>query len=235
LNPNISVETVTKRFFNKYCFKLDLEIHGSAFLRYPTVPISEQIANRSRVNRKINFGGSWRNFLTQTPGANDVKALEYFLANQLMSPGKLKFRIEEPILSVYAEDETDLFNLATDLCDHLQNNKQIKRIHRPKTSKHLDLLQQGFTVKQNKFGYSYKIILREGRYSYAVKQQLHNYLKNLGDEVLLPEHLKEALDKTYDSFWGSYFYTKDLGVVTMISLISPTFIRSVETYQAVTK
>jgi len=235
LNPRISVEPVTKRFFNQYCYKLDLEIHGSAFLRYPDIPIEEQIEHRSRVNRKINFAGTWRNYRTKTPDSEDIKALEYLMTNYINSPGVFKFRIEEPTLSVYAEDENDLYDFAYKLYKSIKNNRQIKRIHRPRSLDHFELLSQGYTVKQNKKGYKYKILLREGRYSYVVKQQLLNYLRNLNDDVLLPKHLEEALEKPYDSFWGSYFYSKDTSILTMIALINPHFVRSVETYQAVNK
>lgn len=235
LNPKISVETVTKRFFNQYCYKLDFEIPGSAFLRYPDIPITDQIDHRRKVNRRINFAGTWRNFKTQTPDSEDIKALEFLLTNYILTPGPFKFRIEEPTISVYAEDEDDLYALANSLYRAVKNNKHIKRIHLPKSLEHFELLNQGYTVKQNKKGFRYKVLLREGRYNYAVKQQLHNYLKNLEDEVWLPAHLIEALEKPYDSFWGSYFYTKDLGILTMISLINPHFVRSVETYQSVNK
>lgn len=235
LNPKITVETVTKRFFNQYCYKLDLEIHGAAFLRYPEVPINEQVEHRRQVNKRINFAGSWRNFRTQSPDKEDIKVLDYLMTNYIVHPGMFKFRIEEPTLSVYSDDEKELYDFANNLYKHVKNNRHIKRIHRPKTEEHLKLLDQGYTVKQNKFGYKYKIMLREGRYNYAVKQQLHNYLKNLGSDVLLPRHLEEALEKPYDSFWGSYFYSKDTDILTMIALINPHFVRSVETYQAVNK
>lgn len=234
LNPNVSLETVTKRFFNQYCYKLDLEIHGCSFLRYPEVPISNQIEHRRKINRKINYGGTWRH-VTQTPDAQDVRALEYLMTNYIVTPGPFKFRIEEPTLSVYAHDENDLYAFANRFCKAVKNNRQIKRVHRPKTQEHLDLLNQGYTVKQNKKGFRYKVLLREGRYNYTVKQQLYSYLKNLEDHVWLPAHLKETLEKPYDSFWGSYFYTNDLGILTMISLINPSFVRSVETYQSVNK
>jgi hypothetical protein len=235
LNHNILVESVTRRFFNRYCYKLDIELHGSSFLRYPDVPIEEQIAARKRVNRNINFGGTWRAYVTKAPDIEEIKILEFLLKNHITNSGAVKFRIEEPTLSVYAESEKELYDFATSLIRVGKIHQKIKKIHRPKSQDHLDLLEQGFTVKQSKYGYTHKVMLREGRYSFAVKQQLHNYLKNLGDEVYLPKHLHEALEKPFDSFWGSYFYTKDLGIITMISLISPTFVRSVETYQAIDK
>jgi hypothetical protein len=235
LNHNILVETVTRRYFNQYCYKLDIQLHGSSFLRYPEVPIEEQVANRKRVNRNINYGGTWRSYVTKMPTVEESKVLEFLIKNYITVPGTLKFRIEEPTLSVYAEEESELYDFAMAVIRVGKIHQQITRIHRPKSQNHLDLLEQGFTVKQSKYGYTHKVMLREGRYSFAVKQQLHNYLKNLGDEVYLPKHLEEALEKPYDSFWGSYFYTKDLGIITMLSLIHPTFVRSVETYQTVDK
>jgi hypothetical protein len=198
------------------------------------VPIKEQLAHRTQVNRKINYAGNWR-YITRTPDHEDIKVLDYLLSNHILTSGTFKFRIEEPILSVYAHEEDDLYALASSLYKTVKNNKHIKRIYRPKSLEHLELLNQGYTVKQNKKGYRYKILLREGRYNYATKQQLYNYLKNVQDQVLLPKHLEEALEKPYDSFWGSYFYSNDLGILTMISLINPNFVRSVETYQAVNK
>ncbi len=235
MNPKITVEPVTRRFFNLYCYKLDLTIHGSAFLRYPDTPIADQIDNRKKVNRRINFAGTWRNYINQTPDHEDILALTYLLNYYIKNQTDLKFRIEEPTVSVYAQCEEDLYKLASLLCRSVKSTKHVKCIYRPRTQEHLDLLEQGYTIKQNKFGYKYKIMLREGRYNFAVKQQLHNYLKNLGNDVLLPKHLEEALDKPYDSFWGSYFYSKDTDILTMLALIHPNFVRSVETYHTVNK
>lgn len=235
LNPKITVESVTKRFFNRYCYKLDLEIHGSAFLRYPDVPIHHQLEHRKKMNRRINFAGTWRNYISINPNKDDIKVLNFLLDNYITCPNNFKFRIEEPNLSVYAESEEDLFQLANLVYKTVKHNKHIKRIHRPKTQEHLDLLLQGFTVKQNKKGFKHKIMLREGRYNLTVKQQLLSYLKNCDKDVMIPKHLEEALEKPYDSFWGSYFYSNDLGLVTMISLIHPNLVRSVETYQNVNK
>jgi len=228
LNPNVALQGVTKRFFNRYYYRLELHVNGSSFLRRPDLTLQEQL--EMRINMKsVNFGGSWRYTRFKDPSLVELDILNKIGELRPKHPA-LKFRIEEPNIQVYAEDETELYKFAQAICDPNYPNTHIAAISRPHSDVQLNLLKQGYTIKREESDYPYKVMVREGRYTAETKKQLLNYFTNCGDQVKVPPHLNEALTKSFDSIWGSYFYVKDKSLLTMIAMISPTFIRAVEEY-----
>lgn len=232
MNPNISVGSVNRRFFNQYYYKLEIHVTGSSFLRHPDEPIDQQIATRNRMVN-VNYGGSWRRGF-QSPNLEEIRLLERIKLFKAKYEDQLKFRIEEPNLQVYAEDEDILYKFAQAICD--ADNSHLTTISRPKTDKILSLLKQGYTVTKKDMEYPFKVMVREGRYSKDIKEQLLKYLQGIGDDqAYLPPHFVESMSKTYESVWNIYFYVRDRSLLTMISLIHPGFVRTVEEFQQVDK
>lgn len=229
MNPEIVEEPVTKSFYNKYYYRLEMKIVGSGFLRYPDIPISEQVVRRQDLNRNVNFGGSWAASRIRNPQPQDLTLLSR-IAECRDDFSSLKFRIEEPNLQVYAATEQELYKFVQKVG---ATGAHLSSISRPRSDEELDLITKGFTIKREEFEYPFKVHVREGRYNYHLRQQILKYLENLGDEVKLPRNLVDSLSRNFDSVWGNYFYTKDKSILTMISLISPTFIRAVEEYAQV--
>lgn len=229
MNPEIVEEPVTKSFYNKYYYRLEMKIVGSGFLRYPDIPISDQVVRRQDMNRSVNFGGSWAASRIRNPQSQDLALLSR-IAECRDDFGSLKFRVEEPNLQVYAATEQELYKFVQTI---KATGDYLTSISRPRNDQELELVKKGFTIKREEFEYPFKVHVREGRYHYQVRQQILNYLQNLGDEVKLPRNLIDSLSRNFDSVWNNYFYTKDKSILTMISLISPTFVRAVEEYTQV--
>ena len=72
LNPDILVKKVSRAYYNKYYFKLEIDMVGSSFLRYPDRPLETQAADRQLLARRINYAGSWRNNL-KVPSADEIQ------------------------------------------------------------------------------------------------------------------------------------------------------------------
>lgn len=233
MNPKIRTSGVNRRFYNQYCYKLEISVAGSSFLRYPDLPIDQQLANRQRLRRSVNYGGSWGIRHLQVPSAKDLQILERILETKPMYESRLRFRIEEPCVQVYAEVEQDLYDFAVAISDLADSNVHLKKISRPSSNTHQDLLQQGYTITRSKQDYPYKVLVREGRYSKENKKQILNYLENQGDLVSMPAHFLESMHRQYDSVWNCYFYVKDKSILTMLSLINPKFVRVIEEYHIV--
>ena len=92
----------------------------------------------------------------------------------------------------------------------------------PVNDEHAEILNSGAIIRKKNNGYRYKVIIRDGRYSSDVKENLLSYL-----DSLIPEHAqlskssREMLTKSTPFVWNLYFYTDDSSVVTFINLIHP--------------
>jgi len=176
----------------------------------------------------MNFGGSWSVRNQQLPDTSDLEFLS--LLRQLINEfeTRVRVRIEDPWMQVYAETEQDLLDFVSRI-DYKFHNK-IKAVSGPESEEKLELLAQGFTLRKKPQVYGYRVAVREGRYSKATKQQILTYLRNIGDEAQLPKHFIDNMERPFDSVWNCYFYVKDPGVLTMLSLISSGFIGRVEEF-----
>ncbi len=231
MNPKITVGRVNRRFYNQYCYKLEIKISGASFLRDSETPLDQQLEYRKHVRRSVNFAGSWRMKHLELPDTRQLGLLARIRDVKSLYEATMKFRIEEPTLHVYSNSEDELYKFAAAVADPNQSTNEFFKIFKPLTDKHLELLEQGYTVKRQSTDYPFKAVVREGRYSKERKQQILNYLNNQGDLVEMPLHFKEAMEKKYDSIWNCYFYVKDKSVLTMLALIDPRFVRDIEEYQ----
>jgi hypothetical protein len=229
LNPDIEVKPVTRNFYGQYFYKLEVEAVGVSVLRYPDQTIAEHVSIRQR--RSINYGGSWVNRRMKLPTIDEIAILHLIRQVQKDFETRLKFRVEEPRLSVYSYNEKDLLDFARSIQHN--SNQHLARIHRPATAQILKTIQEGFVVKNGPVEYPFRVNVREGRYAVETKKQILSYLQNLGSDVHVPGHLAGMLAKPFDTIWGGYFYIKDRGIITMLSLISPGFVRSIEEYRQI--
>lgn len=229
MNPNLSIRNVNKRFYGQYLYKLEVHVNGSGFLRHPELSIEEQAEHRKKCNelRKINFGGSWRYNRTVDPSDRDVELLELIRAAQKKYPA-LRMRVEEPMFQIYSDNEQELYQFTNGIL--YGDNKHIIALHRPQSAKHLDLLQQGYTISRKSTDFPIKVHIREGRYSLQTKSQVVSYLNNMPEEAYLPKHFVDSFSKEYESVWNCYFYIKDRSILTMLALISPSLVRATEEY-----
>jgi len=234
LNPNIRIRNVNKRFYDQYYYKLEVQVTGSAFLRYPEQSIEAQAESRKNYNelRKVNFGGSWRYNRSNDPTVQDLELLNKIRVAQQKHTA-LKIRVEEPTFQIYSDNQDDLYKFAVDIT--YSDNRHIMSLSQPVSEQHLTLLKQGYTVSTRPADYPIKVHVREGRYSLQTKGHILNYLQNIPEEVKLPKSFVDSFSKEYESVWNCYFYIKDRSILTMIALISPSLVRATEEYHLAPK
>jgi hypothetical protein len=206
-----------------------VSVTGSGFLRKPELTIESQADARKLHNqvRKVIFGGSWRYNRVHDPNEQDIEILNKISHARGKHPD-LKLRVEEPSLQIYSVDEDSLYKFAAEITHG--NNQHLVSIGKPLTPEHLALLEKGFTISSKLTDYPIKVHIREGRYGLQTKQQILNYLQNVPEEVHLPDHFVSSFSKEFESVWNCYFYAKDRSILTMVALICPSLVRTVEEY-----
>lgn len=225
-NPNIKVHHTKKMFFGTYAHKLEIECVGITYLRGNFETIEEFYTVRSH-QRTLNYGGSWLNSRTQIPTDDELNTILNLEALLELIDVPFKKRIEEPGLQIYCNDLAVLINIANNI-----GNKYVKSITTPKNSEEAKLLEQGYLLTSKEPLWKFKFNTREDRYTVESKQQILQYLKNLGDEIHLAPNLAAQLNDTrYHYVWQSYIYSNDDSIATMLKMINPHFIRSVEEFK----
>jgi hypothetical protein len=134
-----------------------------------------------------------------------------------------RFRIEGSYITFFSNDEQMLYELT----EKIANMSDIfcVLICRPKSEEHAKQLLDG-KVKSS-IPFKYKAITRCTEMSRDEKDAIMNILGQEGHKV--NERLKRTLSEPYLRVVQSYFYTNDMQVMTLISLIHPTFIKKIHT------
>jgi len=218
-NPKISVEHTAKKYFGKYLYRLVLYAPASRLI-HSKGSIEQDLQYR----RTFNHGGSWRykNFANSADNAN-VEFLEKMRDVKHDKSLNVKLRAEEPRIQVYANNEQDLKDITT---TYLFNyHTQIETISGPEDSAAEQILNSGAILKKNDLGYRYKVILKDGRYDTKIKQQLVEYLDNMGrDLVRIPRGTYDMLSKPTSYMWNCYFYSNDERINVFVDLMIPGII-----------
>jgi hypothetical protein len=177
------------------------------------------LEHRKMVSKQINYGGYWGQRNNKDLDQADVAFLDTMRGIRQNSAG-IKLRVEEPRIQVYAATEAELINLTN---THFGQFKHyIESFSGPGDADAEAILNSGAIIRKVDIGYRYKVILRDGRYDQEVKQQLLQYLNNLGtDNVRVSKTGLDMLAKPTSYVWNLYLYVNDLSITTFINLISP--------------
>jgi len=168
--------------------------------------------------RQFNPGGYWGKGPTSIDSI-DVGLLHAVRELKDNNPN-VRMRVEEPEIQFYAETETELKSLANQLA--AKYNAVLLSMSGPASADTVELLKTGVIIRKKEFGYKYKIVLRDGRCEVETKQQILNYLENMGtDEVKVSPGTERMLNSKYNGFWGVWFYANDEKVTTFLELILP--------------
>lgn len=226
LNPNIRIESTVKLAFARYAYKMEISCTGVSYLRGGFASVWDFVESRKQA-RQQNWGGSWRAKYVKVPNNEEIEVLE-FLQNLLESDDfKLKRRIEEPVIQLYAERMQDLIDFA----QKFPHGHRVTAIMLPRTLEEQTLIEQGLVIRRKPVAWKYRFNLREARYSWETRQQLSTYLDNLGDSVHVPNGLDRNLkDPKNHYIWGGYIDADDRNLATFIQLIDPTIIRSIDEF-----
>jgi len=217
-NPKLTVEHTTKKYFGKYLYKLVVYCPAGRLIDSKGA-MDKALEHRKMVSKQINYGGYWGQRNNKDLDQADVAFLDTMRTIRQDSAG-IKLRVEEPRIQIYAATEQELINLTNTRFVPFKN--YIESFAGPGDAKAEAVLNSGAIIRKVDIGYRYKVILRDGRYDQEVKQQLLQYLNNLGtDNVRVSKTGLDMLAKPTSYVWNLYLYVNDLSITTFINLISP--------------
>jgi len=94
----------------------------------------------------------------------------------------------------------------------------------PRNLESIAALDAGEVLVKTDNGYDYRINLREGRMTAQIADSLLNLLESQGDAVKMTRSCEQNLRNRNVWFTKTYFYSKDLQILTMINLIDPDIV-----------
>jgi hypothetical protein len=223
-NSEVTIKPVTKKYFSLYLYKLSVYAPAGRVIEKNWQNIDEALARRKEIaDRNIHWGGSWFRAGSSTNGADPV--FLSLLGRLRHETENVRFRIEEPYVSIYAQSEQELKDLVTNNFNSDQL-KYIRDVFGPTSADAELALNSGAIIRKQESGYKYKVIIRDGKYSQEVKEALYNYLMNSG-ETSLSKGCQEQLIKSFSYIWNVFFYTNDPDIVHFINLIAPNSIANI--------
>jgi hypothetical protein len=224
LQPNIQIEETRRLYYGKYLYKIRLQLAcARAILLSPDLPIQESV-QRLSANRWYNPHGSWKSKLS-LPSKEEIVCLA-FLRDLKKSNKNIKIRIESDNVDLYSTTEDQLYKIINEH-EHLKDF--LIGVSLP-DEKHRDTLLSGKQLVKGTVKYRYKVILRDGTYTAAELNSIHDYLEGCGDLVKVTKGCKQQLIKDTNRsngwLWSCYFYTNDIKICTFVQIINPRVIRN---------
>lgn len=225
LNPNLNLESSIKKYFNKFYYKLVIYAPGCKSIRSPD--INKDIEFRKQWMREYNVGSWYAKKFGDHMSHLDVGFL-YSLQDLLYEYPDIKIRIDEPYMSIYTMDETMIQSVAQSIDPDFRNN--IKTLSGPPSDLYKDALRNNVILVKKEPKFKYRVFFKEKQFELNTRQQILNYLLELGNIVKLTDHTKSSLQKGHNWIWGCYFYTNDKNISEMIRLIHPDIVREVSEF-----
>jgi len=219
-NPKITVDHTVKKFYGKFLYKLVVYCPAGRLIDAKG-PMDAALEHRRVMAKNVNYGGWWGNRNHRDLENADVEFLTMLREVRHDRGLGIKLRIEEPMIQVYADSDSALQTFVN--THFAANQKQyVRSISGPADQAAESVLNAGAIIRKENNGYRYKIILKDGRYTPEIKQNLLNYLENQGTEqVQIPRSARDMLFKSTGFIWNLYFYSNDVNMITFLNLISP--------------
>jgi hypothetical protein len=222
LNPTAKIVDTKKKFFNRYLYKIVFCVPACRLVAMKSdYDISDQLEVRKKLLSTYHYGrGSYSSYTLAARrnnmliGAN-VSQLEYFKKIVLEHEDRIKIRIEEPFLTIYADNESLLLNIAD------PEKAAVTEFHRPSGDAAMAALNRGECIVKTATEYTHKVVFKELAISAESKAGIYSYLTGLGDIVKMTKGCERNLRENRFWFTSSYFYTKDESILTFLNLIAP--------------
>jgi hypothetical protein len=219
-NPKIQITHTTKKYFGRYLYKLVVYAPAGRLIDSKD-SIAEALEHRRTITKSVNYGGWWGHRYSKDLDHADVEFLTRLQEIRNDRTLGLKLRVEEPRIQIYAESVDKLENLVN---VHFGTNWNtfVESISGPADDQAETVLNSGAIIRKTDTGYRYKIIIRDGRYSPEIKNNLLTYLSNLDPaDVKLPGSGREMLVKSNGFIWNMYLYVNDADIADFLNLIHP--------------
>jgi hypothetical protein len=222
LNPTAKIVDTKKKFFNRYLYKIVFHVPACRLVAMKSdCDISEQLEVRQKMLNTYQYGHGYNSSYAMAVhrdrrliGAN-VSQLEYFKKIVVEHEDRIKIRIEEPFLTIYADDESLLLNIAD------PEKAAVTEFHRPSGTAAVAALNRGECIVKTATEYTHKVVFKELAIGAESKASIYNYLTGLGDIVKMTKGCERNLRENRFWFTTSYFYTKDESILTFLNLIAP--------------
>jgi hypothetical protein len=217
LNPTVKIVDTKKKFFGQYLYKTVFKVPGCRLI---TSRESESMAHLVSYQQQLvdavayRYNGAW----SYQPRLSDAKVnqLEYFKNIIQSYKDQIKVRVEQPILTLYSQDEQVLLDIARIEADSLLE------VHRPGNLQAAEALDRGECIVKTITEYTHKVVFKEtGNLSIATRASIYDYLINLGDVVKMTKSCRQNLSGNRYWLTSTYFYTKDESILTFLNLIAP--------------
>lgn len=236
-NPTCKLKLTSKQYYQRFLYRIKIYAPFGRVLRHtyrdsPSEPLWNQIAadvdaRKERVRAQIlqHFSSYWSERLIRHSDDCFEDQLEYLYRVFQVSKHKIKLRIEEPYVEIYAEDEQTVLDIVSKMP---KRDTRVMEIHWP--GHRLEALQRGEIFMPKIVDYEYQVNFRTVLLSTAKRSQIHDYLASLGDVVKMTPGLVDSLTRPRwahnDHMWiyQSYFYTNDPSICTFLNLIDPHLI-----------
>ena len=217
-NPKITLEHTTKKYYNKYLFKIVVYCPAGRLID-DKGNMLDALEHRKSIYKHINQSGWWGHRHNRDLDHANIPLLETLRSIRRNQVG-VKLRVEEPRVQIYAETEKDLIDILQNQLSAFVSN--VESVAGPANDKAADVLNSGAIIRKTDNGYTHKIIIRDGRYGSTVKETILDYLDNLHIEIIgVPKSCREMFSKSSSYVWNCYFYTNDPSVTIFLNLIQP--------------
>ena len=220
LSLDVKFKETKKQFWSKYLWRMEIYADCADVAFEEDIPHAVAMLKYQAVNRS-NFGGSWRQPYFYN-NANKYDNVNYTLLGSIKTikatlGDTIKIRVESDRMQFYATSESALKQIAAILSD----TTCIEAITGPREGTEQLLISNAIIAP--KIPFKYKILLRDGNYNMELKAQILNLLESQED-IKITAGLRHNLNRPWPGMWSAFFYTNDLGITTMMSLMSPGII-----------
>lgn len=209
--PNLPIQETRSKYYGKFLHKLVYKVPGSNFF----------CSVRQLSDLRLRLARAYEKILPDR-----LEMCETFFEFYLARTSDYRIRIENNVMCIFHNDLDHLYNLATDKFKKYKTS--LKYLTTVFDTDSFQALEAGKCIMKTSNGYSHKVIIRSGFYRNQTENlALAQYLKNLGDEVKVSDNLFKELT-SYKYIQSRYFYIKDPAIASMLMLIKPRFIKSIQ-------
>lgn len=218
--PQIKFAETKKKFFGQYLYKMVASApSGRLILDKKDRPMQELLEERRA--RSKPFHHYFQKTIMRTSEPANAVQLEYYRLIYKNYKDSIKFRIEEPFLTIYSDDIKILEVIANGDTEH------ITELHTPADNT-VELLNRGEIILKKPTEYNYKVVFKESHvWDGQTREQVYSFLTEQADEVKMTKGLEHNL--LYKKIWfsSSYFYCKSEQTITMLSLMAHSAIAGI--------